>query len=77
MFSLRVKLVIAIGAIVSMASFPLIWMGYRDVYDHSIEAARERFVSLSRMLEEDLRLSVLSEQSLVTQKIEYVGIFVS
>ena len=47
MFSLRVKLVIAIGAIVSMASFPLIWMGYRDVYDHSIEAARERFVSLS------------------------------
>lgn len=69
MFSLRVKLVIAIGAIVSMASFPLIWMGYRDVYDHSIEAARKRFVSLSRMLEEDLRLSVLSEQSLVTQKI--------
>ena len=69
MFSLRVKLVIAIGAIVSTASFPLIWMGYRDVYDHSIEAARKRFVSLSRMLEEDLRLSVLSEQSLVTQKI--------
>lgn len=36
MFSLRIKLVIAIGAIVSMASFPLIWMGYRDVYDEYV-----------------------------------------
>lgn len=68
MFSLRIKLVIAVGTIVTLASVPLIWLGYRDVYDHSIQAATDRFGSLTRMLEEDLRISYLNGQMLVTGK---------
>lgn len=65
-FSLRIKLVVSIGVIITLASVPLIWLGYRDVYDHSIRAATDRFGSLTRMLEEDLRISYLNGQTLVT-----------
>ena len=68
-FSLRTKLLGAIAVIVSAASCPLIYIGYSDTYDRSVAAAEEKFGNLTRIVEEDLHLSYLNTQTVVTEKV--------
>ena len=66
--SLRTKLVAVIAAIAAAASVPLIYLGYTDTYEHSVEAARDEFRVITRTLNEDLRISYLNMQSLSVEK---------
>lgn len=68
-FSLRAKLICAIALIVSLVSFPLIYLGYRDAYQHSIDAATDKFSNITRILSDAAELSYLNAQTLVTEKV--------
>ena len=66
--SLRTKLTIIIALIVSVASFPLIYFGYRDTFELSLNEAERQFQQLSGIVDEGLQLSYLNVQSFVIDK---------
>lgn len=67
--SLRTKLVCTLATIVSIAACPLIYFGYTDTLERSITAAQDKFEKNNQILEEDLGLSYLNGQTLITEKI--------
>ena len=68
-FTLRAKLICAIAVVVSLVSFPLMYLGYRDAYDHAIDAAVEKFGNITHTLSEAAELSYLNTQTIVTEKV--------
>lgn len=68
--SLRVKLIAVMALVVSLASFPLIYLSYQDSYDRAIESAREDFDTTVRLVEEGVKLSYLNSQTMVTEKVK-------
>lgn len=68
-FTLRAKLICAIAVVVSLVSFPLMYLGYRDAYDHAIDAAVEKFGNITHILSEAAELSYLNTQTIVTEKV--------
>ena len=56
-FTLRAKLICAIAVVVSLVSFPLMYLGYRDAYDHAIDAAVDKFGNITHILSEAAELS--------------------
>ncbi len=68
--SLRVKLIAVMALVVSLASFPLIYLSYQDSYDRAIESAREDFDTTVRLIEEGVKLSYLNSQTLITEKVK-------
>lgn len=67
--SLRAKLVCALALLVCVAACPMVYFGYVDTLERSIEAAEGRFARIRQLLEEDLGLAYLNEQMLVTEKV--------
>lgn len=68
-FTLRAKLICAVGAIVSFAGFPLIWLGYCDTYDHALAAAQDDFNRVTQMVNDAAELSYLNAQMLAADKV--------
>lgn len=68
-YSLRTKLVGAIGFIICAASAPFVYFAYHDALESSTEAFEERFGKITQILNEDLSLSYLNGQTLLTEKI--------
>ena len=66
--SLRVKLVLIIGVIVSFSTMPLIWLGYKDTYERSVATAEDQFQRISRIVDEGIQLSYLNVQTFVIDK---------
>lgn len=67
--SLRVKLLCVTGAIVLLASAPLVWFGYEDTYNRTIASVEGRFNMLSRIVDECLQLTYLNSQTLLAEKV--------
>lgn len=67
--SLRAKLVLLAALIVSLASAPVIYLGYRDAYERSEQLALEKFNSISRIVDEETRLAYLNAQSMLSGKV--------
>lgn len=66
--SLRVKLVLIIALIVSLATLPLIYLGYRDTLSRSVASAKNHFEQLSRIVNEGIQLSYLNVQTSIIDK---------
>lgn len=66
--SLRTKLVCTLAVIVSIAACPLIYFGYVDTLERTVSAAKDKFEKNNQILEEQLSLSYLDGQTLVTEK---------
>ncbi|MGN1208821.1 MAG: hypothetical protein ACI4SV_00860, partial [Duodenibacillus sp.] len=61
--SLRVKLVLIIALIVSLATLPLIYLGYRDTLERAVVSAKNHFEQMSRIVNEGIQLSYLNVQT--------------
>ncbi len=68
-FTLRAKLICAVGAIASFAGFPLIWLGYNDTYDHAIQTTQAEFSRVTQIVNDAAELSHVSSQMLAIEKI--------
>ncbi|MBP3439290.1 MAG: SpoIIE family protein phosphatase [Sutterella sp.] len=66
--SLRTKLTIIIALVVTAASFPLIYLGYRDTFEQSLHEAERQFLQITGIIDEGLQLSYLNMQSFVIDK---------
>lgn len=66
--SLRVKLVLIIALIVSLATLPLIYLGYRDTLERSVASAKNHFEQMSRIVNEGIQLSYLNVQTSIIDK---------
>ncbi|MCF0254232.1 MAG: hypothetical protein HUK26_07875, partial [Duodenibacillus sp.] len=67
--SLRIKLVLAIALIVSLAGFPLIYIGYKDAYNGAVDVAREHHATLTKMVEDAVELAYLNTQQVPAEKV--------
>ncbi|MDY6009932.1 MAG: SpoIIE family protein phosphatase, partial [Duodenibacillus sp.] len=66
--SLRVKLVLIIALIVSLATLPLIYLGYRDTLERAVASAQNHFEQMSRIVNEGIQLSYLNVQTSIIDK---------
>ena len=67
--SLRLKLVLVTAGALMLVGLPMIYMGYHDTYDSSLEAQTQRFRNISRIIDESLQTNYLNAQTLIVEKI--------
>lgn len=66
--SLRLKLVLVTAGALLLVSLPMIYLGYYDTYDSTLESQVQKFRNVSRIIDENLQTTHLNSQTLIVEK---------
>ena len=67
--SLRLKLVLIMAGALMLVGLPMIYLGYQDTYDSTLEAQTQKFRNISRIIDESLQTTHLNSQTLIVEKV--------
>ena len=52
-----------------LVGLPMIYLGYHDTYDTTLEVQTEKFRNISRIIDESLQTTHLNSQTLIVEKV--------
>ena len=52
-----------------LVGLPMIYLGYQDTYDSTLEAQTQKFRNISRIIDESLQTTHLNSQTLIVEKV--------
>lgn len=62
--SLRLKLILVMAGALMLVGLPMIYWGYHDTYDSTLEAQTQKFRNIGRIIDESLQTTYLNSQTL-------------
>ena len=67
--SLRLKLILVMAGALMLVGLPMIYWGYHDTYDSTLEAHTQKFRNIGRIIDESLQTTYLNSQTLIVEKV--------